>query len=197
MNGDTATLQIRFGYRYNGKKTTNGSARVTLGLTRTDDEWLIHSYRESVEKNAIREGDGDAGNNNNGGGGNPAGARAALGGFVQSWWTHQSSDNAATWAADFRSPCNYCYGEGRSTRKFIQQDRQKLLNSYDQRVLRPVIQPDVNLSDDETSATVRMIYSYAYSGTKNASGTATVNLSLSWDGSSWGITRYTEKTRRD
>ena len=197
VNGDTATLQIRFGYRYNGKKTTNGSARVTLGLTRTDDEWLIHSYRESVEKNAIREGDGDAGNNNNGGGGNPAGARAALGGFVQIWWTHQSSDNAATWAADFRSPCNYCYGEGRSTRKFIQQDRQKLLNSYDQRVLRPVIQPDVNLADDGTSATVRMIYSYAYSGTKNASGTATVNLSLSWDGSSWGITRYTEKTRRD
>ena len=151
-----------------------------------------------MDKGAIEDADGGGDNNNNaGGGGNADGARAALSGFVKRWWDHQTSDEASTWAGDFRNPCNYCYGEGRSSRKFIQQDRQKLLNLYDRRAIRPVIQPDVTLGDDETTATVRMVYTYAYSGTKNASGTATVNLSLNWDGSAWGITRYSEKARRN
>jgi len=195
---ETAKLNVRFGYRYDGVKRTEGSAHVILGLVKEDSAWRISSYVETVARGEIKPGGGqNADSGNHGGGGNAAGARAALGKFVESWWAHQTFDNAATWAGDFRNPCDYCYGEGRSSRKFIQQDRQKLLNRYTQRVIRPVIQPDVTLANDETTAAVRMVYTYAYSGAKNASGTATVNLSLNWDGSSWGITRYTEKTRRD
>jgi len=199
LNGDTAFLSVKFEYRYNGKKTTQGRAQLDLGLVKLNGDWKISSYDEKVLKGAIRDGDESMPSAPAipSSSGDSAGARAAISAFVENWWDHQTSDSAAVWAADFRNSCDYCYGEGKSSRSFIQKDRQKLLNSYTRRTIRPVIQPEVNLTGNGTTATVRMIYEYEYSGTRSASGTATVNMNLSWDGSTWGITRYSEKTRRN
>ncbi len=196
-DGQSATLVVRFEYRFSGKKITRGQALVEMKLARKDTGWLISAYKETVDKGEIQDAPAGGDNPPPQPQGNVAAARAALPGFVKLWWTHQSSDDADVWAADFRDPCDYCYGEGKSTRAFIAKDRRSLLGTYDRRVLRPAGEPDVTLADNGLSATMKMTYHYAYSGRKTASGTATITLSLLWNGSSWGISKYSEKTRRD
>lgn len=194
MSGDTAKLLIHFDYRYSGRKEATGRSKVSLDLIHADGRWFISAYDEKV----VRKTDPLPPKPNPVRGGEAAGARAALSGFVSHWWQHQSSDDATVWAADFRSPCSYCYGkDGKATRAFIMQDRLKLLKRYPTRTLRLHSQPEVTLAADGRTASVKVSYHYFYDGQKSASGTATVSLGLSWNGSSWGISSYDEKTRRD
>jgi hypothetical protein len=189
-DGKTANLFITFDYRFSGKKEASGRAKVTLGLSWDGSTWGITRYHEAVTRRAFDDTPPPAADS--------SGSKAALQGFVTRWWEHQSSDDPAVWAADFRNPCNYCYADsGKASRTFIMQDRQKLINRYTRRVLRLVEQPDVRLSQDGRTASMSVRFTYAYSGAKNASGTTTVSTDLSWDGSSWGITRYDEKLKRD
>jgi hypothetical protein len=177
---------------------TRGQAKVDIKLVRGGNGWLISSYDEAVDKGAIL--DPGSGGDDPPQQPNPPASRAALAGFVQNWWNHQNGGDAAAWAADFLDPCDYCYPEvkGRaSSRAYITKDRQSLINDYPQRVLRANGEPDVQLAADGLSATMRMVYHYAYQGRKYKSGTATLNLNLLWRGGAWRISKYAESVRKD
>jgi hypothetical protein len=193
-DGSTANMFITFDYRYSGQKEASGRAKVTLGLSWDGSGWGITRYHEAVTRRAFDDGAPPPARTTT----DSSGSKAALQGFVTRWWDHQSSDDASVWAADFRNPCSYCYADGgKASRAFIAQDRKKLINRYTRRFIKLVEQPDVRLSADGKTASMSVRFTYNYSGAKDASGTTSVSVDLSWDGESWGITRYDEKLKRN
>ncbi len=202
-DGTTASLIVSYGYRYGGRNSAHGRAIVNMSLVRAGNRWLIIAYKEITVRGEAGESGfqngGDVlpqggGNNGDGEGGNPA-AAAALPAFARGWWQHQFSGSAEVWAADFRSPCDY--PDGHWSRERIEEDRQKLFDRYPSRTFRGrTMTPSFKMTGAAT-ATLSMSYAYAYSGRKNASGNVTANARLSWDGDSWGITRYRETVERN
>ncbi len=123
--------------------------------------------------------------------------------FLKQWWDHNSSDDANDWVSDFSSQVDYCYYEepGYATRSFIRQDRQKLINRWPSRnydIAEGTDNPSYSVSADGSTATLRVRYTYRYSGpNRSASGTSAVTLGLVRSGSSWLISTFEERVIRE
>jgi serine/threonine protein kinase len=117
--------------------------------------------------------------------------------FFRSAHSHNLSNNGAIWAADFAPYSYYCYGSGSSSREFIANDRQKLINRYPTRSYSEPYDENIEVLSPEK---VRISYNfnYRYSGGSVKPTTSSTHVTLVTDKSSgrWQIISFQEAVKK-
>ena len=112
--------------------------------------------------------------------------------FFQQVWKHQFSNDALDWSGDFAESVSYCYKtNGSADRRFITDDRQKLIQRF------PVRRYSLDHAEDpvvNSSGEVQLNYrfSYEYGGKKNARGASRISMTVKQIAGRWQIVRFDE-----